>query len=61
MLLTFTFSVVFLLAKNKFSTKGSDEILKGFVIAMTMFACIATSYGSGGSLNPALAVAQTTY
>lgn len=60
-ILTFTFTAVFLLVKNKFTTKGSDEIVKGFAVAMTLLGCLSMSYGSGGGLNPALAVAQTIY
>lgn len=53
-LLTFNFTVVFLMMKYKISAKNSDEILKGIGLGFVLAICIATSYGSGGSLNPAL-------
>ena len=60
-LLTFTFTVVFLLVKNKYTLKATDEISKGVAVALVFMACLSISYGSGGCLNPALAIAQTTY
>jgi glycerol uptake facilitator-like aquaporin len=53
-LLTFTFTVVFLMSKYKPSLQGTDEIIKGIGVAIVMFNCYALSAGSGGSLNPAL-------
>ena len=55
--LTFTFTTIFLLLKNKFSTKNSDEIVKGLAIAFAFNAILSIQYGSGGCLNPALGVA----
>ena len=57
MLLTFTFSTLFLLIKTKFTSKDSDEVIKGIGLAFVFAATLGISAGSGGCLNPALAFA----
>ena len=39
----------------------SDEILKGLCLAFTLYACLSSTAGSGGCLNPWLGLAQNIY
>ena len=58
---SFTFTFVYLLIIYKPSLRTVDEIIKGIGISITLWACFVLSAGSGACLNPALALAQTTY
>jgi hypothetical protein len=60
-LLTFTFTVVFLFAKYKPSLQGTDEIIKGLGVTFVLSSCYDLAAGSGAIFNPALAITQTCY
>jgi glycerol uptake facilitator-like aquaporin len=58
---TFTFVLVYLLIIYKPSLRTVDEIIKGLGASITLWICYALCADSGACLNPALALAQTTY
>lgn len=58
---TFTFTVTYLLIIYKPSLRTVDEIIKGIGISLALWVCYFLSAGSGACLNPALAIAQTSY
>ena len=58
---TFLFVLVYLLVIYKPSLRTVDEIIKGLGVSLTLWVCYFLSAGSGACLNPALAIAQTSY
>jgi glycerol uptake facilitator-like aquaporin len=43
------------------SLRTVDEIIKGLGVSITLYVCYTYSAGSGACMNPALAIAQTSY
>jgi glycerol uptake facilitator-like aquaporin len=58
---TFLFVLIYLLVIYKPSLRTVDEIIKGLGVSLTLYACYMFSAGSGACMNPALAIAQTSY
>ena len=58
---TFLFVLIYLLVIYKPSLRTVDEIIKGLGVSITLYVCYTFSAGSGACLNPALAIAQTSY
>ncbi len=58
---TFIFVYVYLLVIYKPSIRTVDEIIKGICISLVLYAVWSNTAESGGSLNPALGIAQNAY
>ena len=58
---TFTFVYVYLLLIYKPSLRLVDEIIKGIGASITLWICYELDAGAGACLNPAFAIAQTSY
>jgi glycerol uptake facilitator-like aquaporin len=58
---TFLFILTYLFVIYKPSLRTVDEIIKGLAMGFTLWVCYFYSAGSGACLNPALAIAQTSY
>ena len=55
-LMTFTFTVIFLLMKYKGTLDSTEQIIKGMALAVVLIALYGMSHGSGGCYNPAHAL-----
>jgi glycerol uptake facilitator-like aquaporin len=55
------FTYVYLLVIYKPSIRTVDEIVKGLAVSIALYACWVNTAESGGSLNPALGIAQSAY
>lgn len=60
-LLSFLFTVIYLVVRYESSMHKVDRIIKGFGLAMTFQACILMNNSSGATFNPALGFAQSIY
>ena len=58
---TFIFAFAYLLIIYKPSIRTVDEIIKGIAISLILYSCFYMTAESGGSLNPAFAIAQNSY
>jgi glycerol uptake facilitator-like aquaporin len=60
-LLSFLFTVIYLVVRFESSMHKVDRIIKGFAMTMTFFACLLMTNSSGATFNPALGFAQSIY
>lgn len=58
---TFTFTLAYLVLVYEPSLQKVDRILKGLCSSIVLNVCLLMTQGSGGSLNPAFGLAQSTY
>lgn len=58
---TFIFVYAYLLVIYKPSIRTVDEIIKGLAVSLVLYAVWVNTAESGGSLNPALGIAQSSY
>lgn len=58
-LLTFTFTLAFLMFKNKPTLVASDEVVKGLGLSVILNVCYTLSANSQAYLNPAIAITET--
>lgn len=58
---TFLFTLVYLVLKYDAVLSKTDRVLKGLCLSVIFTACLFMTRGSGGCLNPALGLAQSTY
>ena len=58
---TFLFTLVYLVLKYDAVLSRTDRVLKGLCLSFIFGACLFMTRGSGGCLNPALGLAQSTY
>ena len=58
---TFLFTYVYLLVIYKPSLRTVDDIIKGIGVSLTLWMAYFLCAGAGACLNPALAIAQTSY
>jgi glycerol uptake facilitator-like aquaporin len=58
---TFLFTLVYLVLKYDASMNKIDRVTKGIVISFVFLVCLVMTRGSGGCLNPAIGLAQSTY
>lgn len=61
MFFTFIFTYAYLIVIYKPSLRTVDEIIKGIGIALVFYGTLALCAEAGSGLNPALAIAQTSY
>ena len=57
---TFTFTLVFLIVKYRRTFAKTDDIVKGIVLAMTLYGCYYMDLQAGESFNPAFALAESS-
>ena len=60
-LLSFLFSLIYLVVRFDRSMKNVDRIVKGFGVALTLTVCLSMTAGSGGSLNPAVGLVSSIF
>eukprot|EP00347_Sterkiella_histriomuscorum_P010509 403376010 len=60
LLQTFTFTLVFLVVKYRRTFCHTDDIVKGLVLAGTLYACYHLDLEAGESFNPAFALAESS-
>lgn len=58
---TFFFTIVYLVLRYESAMKQVDRIIRGAAASITLIACLSMTANSGGSLNPALGIAQSIY
>jgi glycerol uptake facilitator-like aquaporin len=58
---TFVFTLVYLVLKYDAVLSKTDRILKGVCLCFIFLASLSMTRGSGGCLNPAIGLAQSTY
>lgn len=58
---TFVFTLVYLVLKYDAVLSKTDRILKGVCLCFILLACLSMTRSSGGCLNPAIGLAQSTY
>jgi len=60
-LLTATFTIIYLILRFETSMKKVDRITKGAACSIALGACLSMTNGAGESLNPALGFAQSIF
>ena len=60
-LLTATFTIIYLIIRFEASMKKVDRITKGAACSIALGACLSMTNGAGESLNPALGFAQSIF
>jgi glycerol uptake facilitator-like aquaporin len=58
---TFAFTLIYLIVRYERTLKKTDLVIKGLGLAFAMSVALSMTAGSGGSLNPAFALAQVMY
>jgi glycerol uptake facilitator-like aquaporin len=56
-LLTFVFTVIYLVLRYESAMKKVDRMVKGIAACFTLTVCLQMSAGSGGALNPCIGIA----